>query len=450
MKRILLTTHQFFPQYAAGTEVLTLSVAKELIRRGHRVHILTGQPSSVDMLEEDRIDEYDFEGIHVYRFHHAYTPMAGQVSMVEIGYDNQLAADFFVQILEKFKPEVVHFFHLNRLGTGLIERTVRAGIPAFLTPTDFWTICPTGQLVFSDGGTCSGPSAYAGNCVKHIAQNTKKGLVSKVAQWLPVVCADTLVRLTRSGIMPQYPLQLEVQAISSRLSTNITRLNQLRRIVSPSSFMTEKLIQHGVQQNLIVQSAYGLDVSVPVREAMELRRSSHQPIRIGFIGTLAPHKGCHVLIDAFNKLPQGQAVLSIFGNMEELTEYSSELKQQAGNKSDIEFCGAFHNSKIGEVLANLDVLVVPSLWFENTPLVIYSAQAACCPVLASNFPGISEVIRDEINGLLFEAGNSAELTKQLSRLINEPELVRRLSFNFQPPKSIVSYVDELLTIWVEN
>ena len=84
--RILLTTHQFLPSYSAGTEVLTNSVARELERRGHTVHVFTGYPGHDDLPEEGRFDEYDFEGIHVYRFHHSYRPMAGQTSMVAISY----------------------------------------------------------------------------------------------------------------------------------------------------------------------------------------------------------------------------------------------------------------------------------------------------------------------------------------------------------------------------
>ena len=169
--------------------------------------------------------------------------------------------------------------------------------------------------------------------------------------------------------------------------------------------------------------------------------------RVGFVGMLAQHKGCHILIDAFQALPPGRAVLKIYGNTEGYPEYSAKLKRLAGNHGAIEFCGVFPNSKIAEVMADLDVLVVPSLWYENTPLVLYSAQAAHCPVVASDFPGISEVIRDEVNGLLFEAGNVAALVKQLSRLIDEPDLAARLSANSQQPKSTATYVDELLSIW---
>ena len=443
--KILLTTHQFFPQYAAGTEVLTLSVAKELISRGHEVHVLTGHPGSSDMHEEDRCDQYDFDGVCVYRFHHAYTPMAGQTSMIEIGYDNRVAAKYFKQILELFKPDIVHFFHLNRLGTGLIELAARAKIPAFMTPTDFWSICPTGQLVLGDGKLCSGPSAYAGNCVKHIGHSTNKSLGGRVVKLLPTMVVDFLVRLTEAKLLPPYPQRIEVKAIGSRLPTNVMRLNQLKKIISPNGFMTEKLIQHGVLPHLIVQSAYGIDI--PKTAVRTPRQSPQPPFRVGFIGTLAKHKGCHLLINAFKALPPSLALLKIYGSVEDFPEYSNHLKMLAENRDDISFCGTFHNSKIAEVLANLDVLVVPSLWYENTPLVIYSAQAAHCPVIASNFPSISEVVCDQVNGLLFEAGNVEALTNQLSRLMDEPSLAVKLSINPSRPKSTTAYVDELLNIW---
>jgi len=443
--RILLTVHQFFPQFATGTEVLTCSVALELIARGHEVHVLTGYPDDNDMQDEERFDEYDYKGIHVYRFHHAFIPMADHSSMVELTYDNRLATAYFARIVERFKPDVVHFFHLSRLGTGLIAHAAQARIPAFMTPTDFWAVCITGQLVLCDGSKCNGPSAYAGNCVKHFAQNTQTGLVAMVSKWLPTAGADLLVRLTQAGALPPYPYSGEVRAIGARLGINIVRLNQLRGILSPNRFMTELLVRYGVSPKLVTQSAFGIDVTGS--ELNILRQPARRPLRVGFVGSLAHHKGCHILIEAFKTLPAGQATLKIYGNMETFPEYSGELQRLAGDHGTIEFCGVFDNSKIAEVMADLDVLVVPSLWYENTPLVVYSAQASRCPVVASDFPGISEVIQDEVNGLLFEAGNVAALAKQLFRLIDEPGLAVRLSANSMQPKSTATYVNELLVIW---
>lgn len=443
--KILLTTHQFFPEFAAGTEVLTYSVARELIRRGHSVYILTGHPGASDMREEDRCDAYTYQGIPVFRFHHAYTPMGGQSSMIEVGYNNQLAAAYFGRILEETQADVVHYFHLNRLGTGLIALAAKAGIRQYMTPTDFWAICPTGQLVYGDGSLCSGPSTYAGNCVKHFAQSTQSGAVQQLAGRLPTALADRLVQFTQMGVLPRYPKRHEIVAIGARLGTNVSRLNQLNGLFVPNQFMGDLLVRYGVSPQLMIQSEYGIDVTSD--EGMAPRLASQRPLRIGFIGTHAPHKGCHVLIEAFKALAKGQAVLKIYGNRQELPAYSASLDALAAQDGAIAFCGTFPNAQIAEVLQGLDVLVVPSLWYENTPLIVYSAQAAKCPVVASDFPGISSVIRDGVNGLLFPAGDVAALTRSLSRLIEEPGLVERLSSHAQRPKSIASYVDELLQMW---
>jgi hypothetical protein len=93
------------------------------------------------------------------------------------------------------------------------------------------------------------------------------------------------------------------------------------------------------------------------------------------------------------------------------------------------------------------VLVVPSLWYENTPLVVYSSLAAKRPVVASDFPGLSETITHDSNGLIFAPGDFTALQKQLQRLIEEPALLENLSENCQPPKSSVTYVDELLSLY---
>ena len=444
--RILLTTHQFFPQFAAGTEILTYSVARELIKRGHVVHVLTGYPGGTNLADEARFDEYDFEGIHVYRFHHAYTPMGGQVSMIEVGYDNRLGADYFGRILKSFKPDVVHFFHLNRLGTRLIERAAQAGVRRFMTLTDFWAICATGQLLLGDGSLCAGPSADAGNCLKHFAQSTQKGLLGKAVKWLPTAGADLLVRLTQDGALPTYPKHAEVMAIANRLPVNVSRLNQLNGLIVSNGFMKKFLVRHGVDSSLITEAAFGVDVTLP--DASDQRRSSHRgPLRVGFIGTLAPYKGCHVLVEAFKALNAANTTLKIYGRSEDFPDYADELQLRVGDHRSIEFCGTFPNSEIAQVLAGVDVLVVPSLWYENTPLVLHSAQAARCPVVASNLPGLSEVIRHNENGLLFDAGNSADLAQQLSRLVNEEGLLQRLSANARTPKSTENYVDELLTLW---
>ncbi len=446
--KILLTTHQFLPKYSAGTEILAYSVARELIKRGHTVRILTGYPAAASLSDDKRFEEFEFDLIHIYCFHHSYTPMGGQVSMIEIGYNNRLGADYFDRIVENFQPDLVHFFHLDRLGTGLIERSVEAGLPCFMTITDFWSICPTGQLVLPNGHLCSGPSSFSGNCVKHFIEITQHGVLKKLISLLPISMVDTIVSATQSGFLPSYPNECEVIALSERLTTNISRLNKIKAIIVPSNFMKDFLIRFGVRSHLIKKIEYGIDTSSILYDNKLRKKTEH--LRVGYIGTLAPHKGCHVLIDAFKKLKDSTATLKIYGNPNDFPDYTNELKLQATENPLIAFCGTFPNSEIGEILTNIDVLVIPSVWYENIPLVLLSARAAHCPVVASNLPGLAEVIQNEENGLLFEPGNSIDLSKQLLRFINDKSLISRFASFSTPPTSIENYTGELLKVWNEN
>lgn len=443
--KVLLTIHQFFPDFAAGTEVLTYSVANELIGRGYEVRVLTGHPGKPNLPEENRFEEYNYEGIHVYRYHHAFDQTPAQGSRIELDYDNHIATELFGRVLNEFKPDIVHFFNLSRLGTGLITKVAEKGIPAFLTPTDFWSICPKARMSYADGQECSGPSPDAGNCAMHLAVQPFGALAESLVKLIPSSVGDFLVRSVRSEFASGIRSLNEVRALSKRLPTNIHRLNLLNKLVVPNRTLENLLLRYGVDSNKIVRSAYGIKFDETIKR--NARKLPDSALRIGFIGTLASHKGCHVLLKAFQLLDKGTATLKIYGSESDLPEYSNELRRSSENDPHVEFCGTFPNSSIGQVLGDLDVLVVPSIWTENTPLVIYSAQAAGCPVLASDVPGIADAIEHDVDGLLFERGNSTSLYDSLLKLAQNPAILERLSKNSPHPKSIAIYVDELLSIW---
>ncbi len=437
--KILLTVHQFVPDWSAGTEILTFSVAKELLSRGHKVVVFTAFPSEQNVADDGKLDRYEIDGVAVYRYYHAKLPTLEQPTVTEIKYDNQYAARLFDNILQEVQPDIIHFFHFARLGTGLIDVATNRGILAYFTPTDFWTICPTAQLLLTDGSMCKGPSFAGGNCVKHIAMLTSGSKAKKYMPLIPTPVADGMAILAKKFFGKFHPLVLEVGAMVNRHTLNVTRVNKLQALFSPSQLMTDNLTHNGIRTDLIRSCAFGIDVS-----AYEHSQARTDVMRtIGFIGTLSSYKGCHVLIQAFKQLNLPSVQLKIYGNPAHFPDYSAELHRLAADNDAIEFCGTFPNDQIAVVLGKLDVLVVPSLWYENTPLVVYSALAAHCPVLASDFPGMSEVVLHEQNGLVFPAGDIDVLTEQLRLLASSPDLLARLSAGCKPPKSIVDYVNEL-------
>jgi glycosyltransferase involved in cell wall biosynthesis len=174
-------------------------------------------------------------------------------------------------------------------------------------------------------------------------------------------------------------------------------------------------------------------------------------LRIGFIGQITHSKGVHLLIEAvtlINREWKEKIELSIFGNTKHSVDYSTGLFELAKNCSNVQFCGTYPHDQSANIFSNIDVLVVPSLWYDF-PLIIYEAFATKTPVIATNLGGMAEAVKHEENGLLFERGNSDDLKNQLLRLIGEPNLLIKLQTGIPPVMQIQEHVDQLEKIYYD-
>lgn len=438
---ILLVAHQFLPDYSAGTEVLTLETAKALQARGHRVAVFAGHPVRGALPDPGRIESYSFEGISVTRFSHGRVPMGGCTNVMALEYDNAFLAERFRRHLEAQRPDVVHFFHLQRLSGAAVEVCEGLGIPCVFTVTDYWAACPTAQLLLPDGRHCPGPSPTAANCLAHLVRLTQPAPVARLAALLPQWVWDLPMRA--AGFLPL----AQLRALAARQACIRRRLAKIGRILAPTAFMKEFIERLGVPPGLVVRQAFGIAAAPAIARPP---RRADAALRVGFIGTLLDHKGAHVLVQALRSLPVDVPLeLKIYGDAGQFPGYAAKLRQLAGGDPRIAFCGTFPRREIGEVMRGLDVLAVPSLWHENMPLVILHAQAAGCPVAGSRVAGIAEAVRHEEDGLLFEAGDAAALAGILRRLAVDRALLDRLTAAAPNPKSAGEYADELAEIYRE-
>jgi len=442
--RILLTVHLFLPDYFSGTEILTLHTAQELQRRGHVVHVFTAYPvpPAQDIADCDRFDTYQYQGITVTRFLHTHRPMGAQTNVAEQEYNNALVAKRFDQLITEFQPDVVHFFHLMRLSASVIDVCLQRSIPTVLTPTDFWLVCPTSQLRLTDGSTCGGPDRLGANCILHLGQIKFPGALTQAMSLLPKPLLRSVVQLVTAPPVNRLAHARLATALSRRQVFLKDRLNQIDRVLVPTRIMLQILQKYGLQVSRTTLTSYG--IQLPQSHA---RKNDHAaPMTLGVIG-IGEHKGAHILVQALSKLPQLDVLVKIYGRASDFPDYVEKLKQLAQGDSRIEFCGSFPNDQIGAILSRLDALVVPSLWFENAPLVIYSAQAARLPVIGSHVAGIAELVTHGDNGLLFSPGDVQALASIVRNLSENPDELNRLSKNARPPKSINVYVDELLAVY---
>jgi glycosyltransferase involved in cell wall biosynthesis len=260
-----------------------------------------------------------------------------------------------------------------------------------------------------------------------------------------LVCA--MIRIISAASFSDNIYFRYVRALAERPAYMKQQMNKLGRVIAPTRLMIKILTEHGLLPEKITFSPFGINLKPFLSR---VRKEAKDCLRIGYIGTLSEPKGGHILLKAIRSLSEDESVvLKIYGKPNEFPEYVAELRRIADDDSRITFCGTFPNTQIGDVFSDIDLLVVPSIWYENTPLVIYSAHAAGCPVIASNLGGMSEVVHHGVNGLLFEQGDVSGLAEAISQLAHDRRLLRRLTENIRQPKSIESYVAELVGIYAD-
>jgi glycosyltransferase involved in cell wall biosynthesis len=144
-----------------------------------------------------------------------------------------------------------------------------------------------------------------------------------------------------------------------------------------------------------------------------------------YAGSLNHHKGVHVLIDAFNALRGERATLRIHGSGPD-KKYIDHLRSLASQNPKIEFCGAYSGDQVYETLAAADAMVVPSVWHENTPMIVREALASHVPVICSEVGGVAEQVQHNQTGLLFKMGDMQALSGTLQRVVDDPEILNSL------------------------
>jgi glycosyltransferase involved in cell wall biosynthesis len=306
------------------------------------------------------------------------------------------------------------------LPLSLVAQLQARRIPYVVTLWDFWWVCANAQLLTNySQELCNGPRAYL-NCAR---------------------CA-----LTRAGL-PQFPPAQPLLA-----APLAWRVHKLRRVlanatgvVAPAAFVQNWYADHGLDTTNVTVLPPGLDYPADLkRPRREDDREGERPLRLGYIGGLSTQKGVHVLLQAFRQLPP-TAELWVAGDLTFDPAYSRQLQQLA--TPQVRFLGRLDRPAIWQMLAQIDLLIVPSLWYETFAFVISEAFAAGVPVIASNLGVMAERVRHELDGLLVTPGDVAAMRTALHHFLNEPALRRQLQGNIQPVKTITSHAEQILTLY---
>lgn len=436
--KIFFTVHVYMPKWTFGTEIYAYTTAKAFQDRGHTVRVIACESNTWGDSAEISATDDEWGGVEVHRLH--FNVMA---TPNPVGYDyyNPYVEQYLLDYYAREKPDLVHICHAGHLSTAVITAARDLGLPIVATATDFWLICPTSQLLRYDKVLCDGPTSMS-RCVRCYAYQRNLG---EKYRWLvdriPAPIWDLGIELLRHPWAERDWRTRLVRALLMRPAWMASIMNQVDLFFSPSHFLRQKFIENGMAPDRMRVSPHGIATDW----AMDMPpKSEADHLRFAFIGMLGWHKGTHIAIDAFDQLAEPHnASLVLYGDNEHFAGYYRDLEAKIADNARIEYRGKFPRSAIGQVLSGVDVLLMPSLWYENTPTIMYEAFVTGTPVIASNIGGMAELIDLFDGGWTFPVGEADSLALLMERLIQDPAEVRAAQAKIKPVPTIEQHVNAL-------
>jgi glycosyltransferase involved in cell wall biosynthesis len=254
-----------------------------------------------------------------------------------------------------------------------------------------------------------------------------------------------------------------------------SHLSVVDRFIAPSRFLGERYIDWGIPAEKVIVEEYGR--TPPPGEAIHEERPYRD--RFGFFGQITPYKGLQVVLEAMAivagesaepKDPLLEALEVAAGGAQNGGDpvdgpspsariHGANLDLQPGSfqtrikellaetKGSVRWIGKYEHDDLASYISQVDWVIVPSIWWENSPLVIQEAFHFGRPIICSNIGGMAEKVEHGVNGLHFRANDPTSLAATIERAAADPELWERLRPGIRPVYPMDEHARELLGLY---
>jgi glycosyltransferase involved in cell wall biosynthesis len=403
----------YFPDSVGGTEVYVEGLCRRLQEAGHDVMIAAPDPRRTSPAE------YEYHGVPVFRY-----PITDQPTRDEAYHRVAMAgAAHLFRWLAVERPDILHV-HSIKTGVGLPEfrEARRLGIRIIATChlPSLGYLCRTGELMQDGKHPCDGivwPAKCAACNLTHAGLSP---LPSRLAGAIPPSLGAVLSGLPgKAGtVLGMSALVVEHRKMQREL------FEIVERFVVLNETAYRMLVADGSPAGKLAINRLGLSQSAVRRKPGADERPTARPVRFGFAGRLHPTKGVVQIVRAALAIPRDvdfridiRAPVLDAG----ARAIDAELRRLAENEPRIHFAAAVTSDEIPTVLTELDVLLSPSIWFENGPTIALEAMAVGTPIIATRVGNLAELIEDGVNGRLVEAGSVAQLSAAILEAATSPE-----------------------------
>jgi len=410
--RLLHLAETYPPDYGGGAAIVIQDLCRSLADRGHEVRVLCVENAD----REPYTARVDWDGeVRVDRVNLPYfkteDPDGWRLGLLAWRRHERRVARLLEWHLTAWKPDLVHYHTTRPFGEEGLIAIHRRGIPLIGMLHEAWMICPRLMLLRSPmAEPCAGPTPLG--CLECVYSHYD-GSRRRAAIKLPW-------RLLKLGIYPAYRVWRRKQARRS-----------LEAAVACSQFMAR------VHKPHIAGEVLGVRLGLPPILITHKGRPANRPLRFGFVAGFQPHKGIWHVLDAAASLKKAGLAfeLHIWGPGQE----DSDREIASRNLEDCVFLrGMYRSEEIWRVYSEIDVALMATTVCEPFGRVPIEAASVGVPTIAPAVGGITESIRDDVDGLLYTFRDSDDLKRQMQRVLEEKGLVERLVEGLQPPPEVES------------
>ncbi len=398
--KILMIASLYKPYSLGGAEVVFKSIVDEL-KKEHAVSILTTCPwSGFRSLKptktlEDGVTVYRFYPFNIFSFLSLFTKKTALLRFIWHIIDVFNVHSYFMarSVIKNARPDVVMTHNLKGIGYSIPSAIRSMRIPHVHTIQDLQLIYPVGTLLFGEEKAL-------------INNNILVSFYETFSRWL---FGSPCVIVFASHYLSNY-----------YVGRHFFRKSKFVQLPNPISLNSSDEGEKG-------------------------SRAYQRPFTFSFFGQLEKHKGILFLIDVFKKWKRDDVRLLI-GSKGSL---QAEVKRRIADDPRMEYMGFIEDLPI--FLASVHYAIMPSLCYENSPMITFENLAVGTPVIVARIGGSAEPIQDGVNGFIFDPGNEQSLLSTFERAVSSIDHYTALSVKARESVkgySVRHYCEELLrAIW---
>ena len=425
----------YFPDMVGGTEVYVQDLLSELAKREVDGYVIAAT--------NEVYRQYDWLGVPVIRYPsnwasiREYAPTRPRAGLSK-----------FQELILENRPDIFHL-HSWTSGAGLnhLSQVAQLGIPCVVTMHVPSALCMRGTMLMHGRQACDGRIDE-----KRCAQCWSE-LVG-----VPSALAYAMAHLPRMSfaVGPTNKIVSRAVTLLSARSRAVVQAHELHQmvdlsatIVAPSGWVHAGLLANGVAPEKLTVSRQGVASGLVEEAARGARKPPTNELVVGFVGRLEHYKGVHILLEAIAQIPKHLPLrLRIAGSGTE-PEYLRKLILAAGQDKRIEFLGSISRTEVTEFLRGIDLLAVPSNYMETGPLVVLEAHAFGVPVMGADLGGISERIRDGVDGWLLPFDDPTAWATAIQEIALDRAKLAQIASNIEPCRTMGDVASEMTALYHE-